>query len=620
MNFSALQDRCSKRVSTNGGRCTVNSKMLLKVSAAFFLFFCLAQACLSEIIPAERRTIWKGNAGVPGGIPNRTTIYANVSDPSSPFYCDPTGVKDCTTNLSHAVQYAPADSVIYMGPGTYLVSGPVAMVYNAKAGQNGQTTLRGAGMGKTILKLNNGFLQFGSAETSGYPASVSVTAGATQGSTVVTVSDTSGVTVGAQVIIRPSGVQPYEHTLYGSVTGSAVQFQFRVVSKTSTTVTLSHPLPLDLSNTNPTLLPYHETDAAHYWKGQGIEDLTFDMSTGDAPYAVRLEEAWGCWMKNVEIKGSNHRQVYFYNVCASEIRRCYIHDARRSGPNTEGMDFAQQCSWNLIEDNIFIKGGYPQVIFGDASGGCNGNVVAYNFFDRAVIVDPTVTAQDLSFNHGPHNMFNLAEGNVMGMYESDGYYGSNSHDTFFRNWVTMANSDPNVVSGFTGFSFKHYSNYMNVVGNVIGNPSLTNGVYSPTTSGYSGKAIFELGYPNGGNIGFTGTQAVTAPPNYNSISNNRADTSAQLRDLNVEATILRHGNYDYVSKTTNWDSGIDDHALPQSLYLTGRPIWWPPTINWPAIGPDLDPMTGQIPAQIRFLTASITPSSPTNLRISSSGN
>jgi hypothetical protein len=86
-------------------------------------------------------------------------------------------------------------------------------------------------------------------------------------------------------------------------------------------------------------------------------------------------------------------------------------------------------------------------------------------------------------------------------------------------------------------------------------------------------------------------------------------------DPNVKATLLRHGNFDYVTNSVVWDPSISDHALPASLYLTSKPSWWG-TLPWPSIGPDLNPMVGTIPAKERYLGTDTTPPSvPKNLRV-----
>ena len=43
------------------------------LSLPFLLY--QTSSSLADPIPSDRRTNWQGNVGVPGGIPNRTTIY-----------------------------------------------------------------------------------------------------------------------------------------------------------------------------------------------------------------------------------------------------------------------------------------------------------------------------------------------------------------------------------------------------------------------------------------------------------------------------------------------------------------------------------------------------------------
>ena len=53
-------------------------------------------------------------------------------------------------------------------------------------------------------------------------------------------------------------------------------------------------------------------------------------------------------------------------------------------------------------------------------------------------------------------MLNLAEGNILRNYKDDGYFGSASHNTLFRNRISE------------NLELKHFSNYYNIVGNVLG--------------------------------------------------------------------------------------------------------------------------------------------------------
>lgn len=226
------------------------------------------------------------------------------------------------------------------------------------------------------------------------------------------------------------------------------------------------------------------------------------------------------------------------------------------------------------------------VIFGDGTGQGLGNVIAYNY-----VTNTTPGWWDISVNHGPHNMYNLIEGNVIHWYKDDGYFGSSSHNTLFRNRIDWQ------------IGLKHFCNYYNIVGNVLGTIGL-NDVYESSLNGPFESSIYELGYPNIGNQNWSGTVGPTTPPDYRGLPNTLDGT--QQRDLNVKATLLRHGNFDYVNNHTMWDPAIPDHTIPNSLYLPGKPSWWG-VLPWPPIGPDRSPMVSQIPAQQRFANGMPTP-------------
>jgi hypothetical protein len=102
---------------------------------------------------------------------------------------------------------------------------------------------------------------------------------------------------------------------------------------------------------------------------------------------------------------------------------------------------------------------------------------------------------------------------------------------------------------------------------------------------------------------------------------------ASKQDTLVKSTLLRWGNYDVVTATARFlasevPSGIKkfanpvpgDQTLPASLYLPGKPTWWPSAIPWPCIGPDVTggDMTGlaghayKIPAHVCYDNSSKT--------------
>jgi len=65
-------------------------------------------------------------------------------------------------------------------------------------------------------------------------------------------------------------------------------------------------------------------------------------------------------------------------------------------------------------------------------------------------------------------------------------------------------------------------------------------------------------------------------------------------------TLLRHGNYDYVSDTVQWDPGIVDHNIPNSLYHDSKPSFFRNDEAWPPFGPDIPGYVNIIPAHRLF--------------------
>jgi hypothetical protein len=60
-----------------------------------------------------------------------------------------------------------------------------------------------------------------------------------------------------------------------------------------------------------------------------------------------------------------------------------------------------------------------------------------------------------------------------------------------------------------------------------------------------------------------------------------------------------HANYDTVTPGVVYNPSITTKTLPGSLYLPGKPAWWPAGTAWPWAGSDLSPMVGSLPAKAR---------------------
>ncbi len=73
----------------------------------------------------------------------------------------------------------------------------------------------------------------------------------------------------------------------------------------------------------------------------------------------------------------------------------------------------------------------------EINGGSSGNVFLYNAMidNYSDFVGDPGHVQEYAFdgNHAPHNCMNLWEGNYGADFINDGYHGSGSHFTIFRN-------------------------------------------------------------------------------------------------------------------------------------------------------------------------------------------
>jgi hypothetical protein len=69
-------------------------------------------------------------------------------------------------------------------------------------------------------------------------------------------------------------------------------------------------------------------------------------------------------------------------------------------------------------------------------------------------------------------------------------------------------------------------------------------------------------------------------------------------DPKVAATLIRGGNYDYVTRTVHWEKLVEQE-LPKSLYLTSKPPFFGEHV-WPWVDPTGPTKLHTLPARARF--------------------
>lgn len=550
---------------------------------------------LAGVIPDDRLPppgTWE-SAGVEGGIPNRQTIFANVTQ--APYRADNTGGSDAVAAIQAAVDACPVGQVVYIPPGRYSISRTISI-------QKG-ITLRGAGS-STVFVCNGRAVQIGSMTpwppakgNTGY--SMDITSGATRGSKTVGVASTAAVPVGKMVMVDQLDDPALCWNINGGTFRSRASLHM-VESKTANTVTFRPPLPMTYS-LSPRLvqIPDLVTHA-------GVENIKFQVVSG-MPFEAYC--TWNCWVYGCEFVGMPSRTLMIAVNGHFEIRKNYCHDQSNGGPNSEGIDLFADCNWCLVVDNTCVKSGFPQINIGDFgvggnySAGC-GNVIAYNYcvgawYDLA----GTKMCTDISTNHSPHAMYTLVEGNICGRFGSDGYYGSSSHGTLFRNVITGNNTFPNDYNR-NAITIDIFNRYFTLVGNVLGEVGRTPPLeYVEVQFGSDG--IFRLGYPHVGNDSRFGTH----PPD----PIVTGEGGQRPRDLHCDRTTRPHGttliegNWNSVAKRIDWSSGTPQ-PLPNSYFLAAKPAWFG-NLKWPPVDP-ANPVTNDptiIPAGYRYIRGSDPP-------------
>jgi hypothetical protein len=369
----------------------------------------------------------------------------------------------------------------------------------------------------------------------------------------------------------------------------------KIVAVSPTTLTLEIPLYWTYAN-NPQVTKFNNMVS-----GAGIENLTIDNSLSGSSKqneTFYLRGAANSWLLNVEMIGSYGFMLEAGPVYRTTIRGCKFHEGIPATPYSgpayngpsgrgNGIQYHYFGSANLIENNELFHLSQPFQLLGQFSG----NVISYNYIHDHYRSDNTAWNVDPINFHGAHSMMNLVEGNdVVGRLVGDDIHGSSSHNTFFRNKAVAA---PGVTAGVWDIELAQYNQYYNVIGNLIG----TVGV----------ETIYQLNNQN-----LTGTQKAIYRTGYQS----DGDSTAAGNDSQVDATLLRHGNWDSVTNGVVWN-GSDDRTLPASFYLTSKPSWWG-SLQWPAIGPDVSPMYTAAPGAgngTPWSSSKPPLSSPTSLKV-----
>ena len=240
----------------------------------------------------------------------------------------------------------------------------------------------------------------------------------------------------------------------------------------------------------------------------------------------------------------------------------------------------------MIENNISVD--VNKVIVFRSSG--TGSVVGYNYFDNGWIwgtegwVEVGINA---SHQAGGHHV--LFEGNYSFNADSDYTHGNAIYLTFFRNWLSGQRRSF-ADTGFGRVAALAYGSWWDsFVGNVLGRPTpgLMNGWH------YTSPA---MGCDSTGNQ-CSGNNSNWASQNVWTLGYD-AERWGMRPDPKVLSTVIRDGNYDFLTKSQKWHNTPARFTIPASLYLKAKPLFFGSN-SWPWVLPAYGSVN-TLPAKARY--------------------
>lgn len=519
----------------------IADKRIFLAPLIFLVFYFLTPQMAAAVfgLPSDRNISWL--PGIPGGInSSQYTTTINVKN----YGATGNGSTDDTSAIQNAINAAGDYTVVYLPAGTYRTTAPIRL--------KSKMILRGAGPSQTkIVNYGTANEILGANGSAG--TEVSVTGGYNRGSTQVTVNNASAFSIGDIVLISQENGEPFSSfddtpSFYRRTVGQLNS----VVSKSGNTIGLSRPLYYNYNqNYNITLLRYDSVIT-----GLGIEDLYIERASQGGDHNIYIENGYQSWVKNIESYRGKNWHVALYSCFQCEVRDSYIHHAATdAGGNADyGVQLFKRTTDTLVENNIFDRTRHAMIL----EWGGQGNVFGYNYSINPINegMEGTDYLMADMVSHGGTPMFNLWEGNIGQNFDMDNILGGSLYETAFRNWI-QAKSIPTVGPGSQwAVEFQKHNYYGNVVGNVLMKQGDTGDYeYIPYQSG---RAVYRLGFKS---------------------------SNDDNPDPQSKATLLRHGNFDYITNQTRWDPSYSDHSIPSSLYLSGKPSWFG-NLSWPPFGPD----------------------------------
>jgi hypothetical protein len=589
------------------------------------------------VIPSDGNFAWNPGMMSKGGIPNRTTVCATLS---------PSGGDDSAA-IQAALNSCPTSQVVMLNAGTFTVNNYLLI--------HSSITLRGSGAGQTILRKTNGARPRTSKVVSGtngiltpvdpgsytydaqpvviigpsrWPSpdgstSRNLTVDGQQGASSVTITNASGFAAGQFVLVdelsgaswqpTPTGFpqsakvwagdkvawnihsppqpgdDPTAAMSWFSRTDRPTNEIKEIASVSGNTIKFTSPLTIgyrvshQAQLTRYTLTGSQSTANSIHVISAGIENLS---AMGGADGCVRFEDTAYSWAKNIEVTQWIGEGIAIDGSFRVEIRDSYIHTGSWPEPGGAGyaISIAAASSEVLIENNISID--VNKVMVFRSSGA--GTVVAYNYVDDGWIYGTESWVEvGLNASHmaGPHHI--LFEGNYGFNADSDYTHGNAIYLTFFRNWLSGQRRDFTDGVNVRTVGLAYGSWWDSFIGNILGRPGQMSGWHytdpgmscdangnncTGNNANWSGRAIWRFGYD--------------------------PERWGMYPDPKTLSTVIRDGNYDFLTKSQRWHNTPGGFTIPNSMYLTSKPAFFGNN-TWPWVNPTAGAIH-TLPAKARY--------------------
>lgn len=599
-----------------------------------------------SFLPSDRTTTWQPGLMSVGGIPNRTTVCATLS---------PSGGDDSTA-IQAKLDSCPDNSVVLLSAGTFtvnnylLVHSPITLrgagagltILKKTNGAKARTSQMHPIDPSTYTYDPQPIVVIGPVRWPSSDGSQNLSSDAPKGASSVTVSSASGFSVGQFVLLdeasgaswqavptgfgctysalpspcpplvwqgdrvawnmhyptqtyqddngnsnasgpfdSTAGVLPASMSWFARIDRPTNEIK-EIAAISGNTITFTSPLTISYRTNHQAQLTQYLGQNAQITRA-GVEKLT---TMGGADGEIRFENAAYSWAKNVEVTQWIGEGIAVNGSFRIEIRDSYLHTGSWPEPGGAGyiVSLASGSSEVLIENNILFDACKEMVMRSSGAG----SVVAYNYADDSWDYDnPTWVEVGLNASHmaGPHHV--LFEGNYSQNFDSDYTHGNAIYLTVFRNWLTGQRRDFTDSSNIRTVGLAYGSWWDSFVGNVLGRSGQMTG-WNYTDRAMSCDSRGDNCSANNGNWGDSDIWKLGYDP----------ERWNMYPDAKTLQTVIRDGNYDFLTNSQRWHSTPAGFTIPSSLYLTSKPAFFGSNA-WPWVNPS-NGQIGTLPAKARF--------------------